>query len=84
MQNPDTMCLHNCAKVIVPGREKLTSQTRSGLAHGTLGSIAGMPYSVSPNLFLGRLNSALDRLRKSIEMNPNVAMAHFFWPRPSR
>ncbi|WP_247485980.1 tetratricopeptide repeat protein [Bradyrhizobium sp. 193] len=30
------------------------------------------------DLFLGRLNSALDRLRKSVEMNPNVAMAHFF------
>lgn len=30
------------------------------------------------DLFLGRLESALDRLRKSIEMNPNVAMVHFF------
>lgn len=30
------------------------------------------------DLFLGRLNSALDRLRNSVEMNPNVAMAHFF------
>jgi TolB-like protein/tetratricopeptide (TPR) repeat protein len=30
------------------------------------------------DLFLGRLDSALDRLRKSVEMNPNVAMAHFF------
>jgi TolB-like protein/Flp pilus assembly protein TadD len=30
------------------------------------------------DLFLGRLESALDRLRKSVEINPNVAMAHFF------
>lgn len=30
------------------------------------------------DLFLGRLGSALDRLRKSIEMNPNVALVHFF------
>lgn len=30
------------------------------------------------DLFLGRLDLALDRLRKSVEMNPNVAMAHFF------
>jgi TolB-like protein/tetratricopeptide (TPR) repeat protein len=30
------------------------------------------------DLFLGRIESALDRLRKSVEINPNVAMAHFF------
>lgn len=30
------------------------------------------------DLFLGRLEQALDRLRKSVEMNPNVAMVHFF------
>jgi TolB-like protein/tetratricopeptide (TPR) repeat protein len=30
------------------------------------------------DLFLGRLEPALDRLRKSVEMNPNVAMPHFF------
>jgi TolB-like protein/Flp pilus assembly protein TadD len=30
------------------------------------------------DLFLGRLGSALDRLRKSVEMNPNVALAQFF------
>jgi tetratricopeptide (TPR) repeat protein len=30
------------------------------------------------DLFLGRLESALDRLRKSVEINPNVAMPHFF------
>ncbi|MGY4427919.1 TolB-like protein/tetratricopeptide (TPR) repeat protein [Bradyrhizobium sp. F1.13.1] len=30
------------------------------------------------DLFLGRLEAALDRLRKSVEMNPNVAMPHFF------
>ena len=30
------------------------------------------------DLFLGRLESALDRLRRSVEINPNVAMAHFF------
>ena len=30
------------------------------------------------DLFLGRLKSALDRLRKSVEINPNVAMPHFF------
>jgi len=30
------------------------------------------------DIFLGRLGSALHRLRKSVEINPNVAMAHFF------
>ncbi|WP_247278207.1 MULTISPECIES: adenylate/guanylate cyclase domain-containing protein [unclassified Bradyrhizobium] len=30
------------------------------------------------DLFLGRLDSALDRLRRSVEINPNVAMPHFF------
>ena len=30
------------------------------------------------DLFLGRLESALDQLRKSVEINPNVAMPHFF------
>ena len=30
------------------------------------------------DLFLGRLESALDRLRKSVEMNPNVALTQFF------
>jgi TolB-like protein/class 3 adenylate cyclase/tetratricopeptide (TPR) repeat protein len=30
------------------------------------------------DLFLGRLRSALDRLRKSVEMNPNVALTQFF------
>jgi TolB-like protein/class 3 adenylate cyclase/tetratricopeptide (TPR) repeat protein len=30
------------------------------------------------DLFLGRLGSALDRLRKSVELNPNVALAQFF------
>jgi TolB-like protein/tetratricopeptide (TPR) repeat protein len=30
------------------------------------------------DLFLGRLKSALDRLRKSVEINPNVAVPHFF------
>jgi tetratricopeptide (TPR) repeat protein len=30
------------------------------------------------DLFLGRLKSASDRLRKSVEINPNVAMPHFF------
>ena len=30
------------------------------------------------DLFLGRLGSALDRLRKSVEMNPNVALTQFF------
>ena len=30
------------------------------------------------DLFLGRLESALNRLRKSVEINPNVAMPHFF------
>jgi TolB-like protein len=30
------------------------------------------------DLFLGRLGSALDRLHKSVEMNPNVALAQFF------
>jgi TolB-like protein/tetratricopeptide (TPR) repeat protein len=30
------------------------------------------------DLFLGRLESALDRLRKSVEINPHVAMPHFF------
>ena len=30
------------------------------------------------DLFLGRLGPALDRLRKSVEMNPNVAVVHFF------
>jgi class 3 adenylate cyclase/TolB-like protein len=30
------------------------------------------------DLFLGRLESALDRLRKSVEINPNVAIPHFF------
>jgi TolB-like protein/tetratricopeptide (TPR) repeat protein len=30
------------------------------------------------DLFLGRLESAVDRLRKSVEINPNVAMPHFF------
>jgi TolB-like protein/class 3 adenylate cyclase/tetratricopeptide (TPR) repeat protein len=30
------------------------------------------------DLFLGRLGSALDRLRKSVEINPHVAMTHFF------
>ena len=30
------------------------------------------------DLFLGRLGSALDRLRKSSEINPNVAVAQFF------
>ena len=30
------------------------------------------------DLFLGRLESALDRLRKSVKINPNVAMPHFF------
>ncbi|WP_035978356.1 adenylate/guanylate cyclase domain-containing protein [Bradyrhizobium sp. th.b2] len=30
------------------------------------------------DLFLGRLGSALDRLRKSVEINPNVAMPYFF------
>jgi TolB-like protein/class 3 adenylate cyclase/Flp pilus assembly protein TadD len=29
------------------------------------------------DVFLGRLESALDRLRKSVEINPNVAMPHF-------
>ncbi|HEX2656594.1 MAG TPA: adenylate/guanylate cyclase domain-containing protein, partial [Xanthobacteraceae bacterium] len=31
------------------------------------------------DLFLGRLGTALDRLGKSLEMNPNVAMVHFFF-----
>jgi tetratricopeptide (TPR) repeat protein len=30
------------------------------------------------DLFLGRLRSALDRLRKSVEINPNVALTQFF------
>ena len=30
------------------------------------------------DLFLGRLKPALDRLRKSVEINPNVALTHFF------
>ncbi|WP_314963902.1 adenylate/guanylate cyclase domain-containing protein [Bradyrhizobium cosmicum] len=30
------------------------------------------------DLFLGRLDSALDRLRKSVGLNPNVGMPHFF------
>jgi TolB-like protein/tetratricopeptide (TPR) repeat protein len=30
------------------------------------------------DLFLGRLESAVDRLRKSVEMNPNLALTHFF------
>jgi len=30
------------------------------------------------DLFLGRLESALDRLRKSVEINPNVALTQFF------
>jgi tetratricopeptide (TPR) repeat protein len=30
------------------------------------------------DLFLGRLGSAVDRLRKSVEMNPNVALSQFF------
>jgi TolB-like protein/tetratricopeptide (TPR) repeat protein len=30
------------------------------------------------DLFLGRLESALDRLRKSVEINPNVASTQFF------
>jgi TolB-like protein/Flp pilus assembly protein TadD len=30
------------------------------------------------DLFLGRLELALDRLRKSVEINPNVAMSQFF------
>jgi TolB-like protein len=30
------------------------------------------------DLFLGRLESAVDRLRKSVEMNPNVALTQFF------
>jgi TolB-like protein/class 3 adenylate cyclase/tetratricopeptide (TPR) repeat protein len=30
------------------------------------------------DLYLGRLESALDRLRKSVEINPNVAVPHFF------
>jgi tetratricopeptide (TPR) repeat protein len=30
------------------------------------------------DLFLGRLQSALDRLRKSVEMNPNLALTQFF------
>jgi len=30
------------------------------------------------DLFLGSLRSALDRLRKSVEMNPNVALTQFF------
>jgi hypothetical protein len=37
-----------------------------------------MPCSGSADLFLGRLKSASDRLRKSVEINPNVAMPHFF------
>jgi TolB-like protein/tetratricopeptide (TPR) repeat protein len=30
------------------------------------------------DLYLGRLESALDRLRKSVEINPDVALTHFF------
>jgi TolB-like protein/tetratricopeptide (TPR) repeat protein len=30
------------------------------------------------DLFLGRLGSAVDRLRKSVDMNPNVALSQFF------
>lgn len=30
------------------------------------------------DLFLGRLDSALDQLRRSVGMNPNVGMPHFF------
>jgi tetratricopeptide (TPR) repeat protein len=30
------------------------------------------------DLFLGRLEPAFHRLRKSVEMNPNVALVHFF------
>jgi TolB-like protein/Flp pilus assembly protein TadD len=30
------------------------------------------------DLFLGRLGPAIDRLRKSIEANPNIALAYFF------
>jgi len=30
------------------------------------------------DLFLGRIESALDRLRTSVEMNPQLAMTHFF------
>ena len=30
------------------------------------------------DLFLGRLEPALDRLRKSVEMNPHVALSQFF------
>jgi TolB-like protein len=30
------------------------------------------------DLFLGRLEPALDRLRKSVEMNPNLALTQFF------
>ena len=30
------------------------------------------------DLFLGRLRPALDRMRKSVEMNPNVALMQFF------
>jgi tetratricopeptide (TPR) repeat protein len=30
------------------------------------------------DLFLGRLEPALDRLRKSVEMNPNLALSQFF------
>jgi tetratricopeptide (TPR) repeat protein len=36
------------------------------------------------DLFLGRLESVLDRLRKSVEINPNVAMPFSSWQRPRR
>ena len=42
-----------------------------------VGEELGLAPAVA-DLFLGRLESALDRLRKSVEINPNVAPTQFF------